>query len=279
VTDTTSVGRRRWGTEVLLGLVILVVLAPIGWMLLLAFQSNRAIVSPEWTIDFSTANFDELLDPTRPFLAQLGNSVAIVLGTVVLCLLVGGLAGYSLSRLSWSRRTTVVLLTLAGVLPVIPPMALVPGLYVTMDGLGVLGTVTGLVLLNTVFNLPFATILMKVYFDRVPPELREAALIDGASEWRVFTRVMLPLAAPGAAAVAIYAAIMAWNDFLLGLTMTAGGSTAPITVGIASLVQPYEIAWGEMAAAGAVTAVPIIIIAIVASRRIVSGLTRGATKG
>jgi len=128
-------------------------------------------------------------------------------------------------------------------------------------------------------NLPFATILMKVYFDRVPLELREAALMDGAPEWRVFSRVMLPLAAPGAAAVAIYTAIMAWNEFLFGLTMTAGGTTAPITVGIASLVQPYEIAWGQMAAAGALTAIPIIVIAIVASRRIVSGLTRGATKG
>jgi ABC-type glycerol-3-phosphate transport system permease component len=279
MTRPASTARRRWGTEITLGIVILVVLAPVGWMLLLAFQSNRAIVSPEWTVDFSTTNFAELLDPARPFAAQLGNSVVIVLGTVVLCLLVGGLAGYSLSRLSWSRRTTVVLLTLAGILPVIPPMALVPGLYVTMDRLGVLGTVSGLVLLNTVFNLPFATILMKVYFDRVPLELREAALIDGASEWRVFVRVMLPLAAPGMSAVAIFAAIMAWNDFLFGLTMTAGGTTAPITVGIASLVQPYEIAWGEMAAAGAITAVPIIVIAIVASRRIVAGLTRGATKG
>jgi ABC-type glycerol-3-phosphate transport system permease component len=274
-----AVGGRRWVTEVVLGVVILAVLAPIAWMMVLAVQPNRTIVSPGWDFAFSTGNFRQLFDPREPYLSQLGNSVIIVLGTVVLCLFVGGLAGYSLSRLTWSRRTTIMVLTLAALLPVIPPMALVPGLYVMLDNFGVLGTVSGLILLNTVFNLPFATILMKVYFDRVPAELREAALIDGAPEWRVFTTVMLPLAAPGAAAVAIYTAIMAWNEFLFGLTMTSGGTTAPVTVGIAALVQPYEIAWGEMAAVGTITAIPIIVLAIVATRRIVSGLTQGATKG
>lgn len=272
-------GRVSWGTETVLGLTMLLVLSPIIWMAVLAFQSDRAIISEGWTFDLSTSHFGEILDPLQPYMTQLGNSIVIVVGTVVLCVTVGGLSGYSLSRLAWGRRTTMLLLGTSAVLPIIPPMALVPGLYVTLDSLGVLGTVGGLVLLNTVFNLPFATILMKIYFDRVPIDLREAALIDGAPEWRIFTKVMLPLAAPGAASVAIYTAIMAWNEFLFGLTMTSGGVTAPITVGIASLVQPYEIAWGQMAAIGVVTALPIIVIAIFASRRIVSGLTRGATKG
>jgi multiple sugar transport system permease protein len=277
---TSPVTRRvHWGTETVLAVALLVVLAPIAWMLVLAFQTNRAIVSPGWQLDLSPANITALLDPSQPYVRQFINSIIIVIGTVVLCLLIGGLAGYSLSRLNWSRRTVLVLLALTGLIPIIPPMALVPGLYLTLNDLGVLGTVAGLVLLNTMVNLPFATILMKVYFDRVPLDLREAALVDGASEWRVFFRVMLPLAAPGAAAVAIYTAIMAWNEFLFGLTMTSGGTTAPITVGIASLVQPYEIAWGQMAAAGTLTAIPIIVIAILASRQIVSGLTRGATKG
>jgi ABC-type glycerol-3-phosphate transport system permease component len=277
---TSPVTRRvHWGTETVLGVALLVVLAPIAWMLVLAFQTNRAIVSPGWQLDLSPANITALLDPSQPYVRQFINSIIIVIGTVVLCLLLGGLAGYSLSRLNWSRQTVLVLLALTGLIPIIPPMALVPGLYLTLNDLGVLGTVAGLVLLNTMVNLPFATILMKVYFDRVPLDLREAALVDGASEWRVFFRVMLPLAAPGAAAVAIYTAIMAWNEFLFGLTMTSGGTTAPITVGIASLVQPYEIAWGQMAAAGTLTAIPIIVIAILASRQIVSGLTRGATKG
>jgi multiple sugar transport system permease protein len=89
----------------------------------------------------------------------------------------------------------------------------------------------------------------------------------------------LPLAAPGAAAVAIFVAIMSWNEFLFGLTMTTGGRTSPITVGIASLVQPYQITFGEMAALGTAVALPIIVLAIVANRWIVAAVTRGAVKG
>jgi ABC-type glycerol-3-phosphate transport system permease component len=113
----------------------------------------------------------------------------------------------------------------------------------------------------------------------VPHELREAALMDGASETRTFLAVMLPLAAPGAAAVAIFVAIMSWNEFLFGLTMTSGGKTSPITVGIAALVQPYAIEFGQMAAIGTAVALPILVLAVAANRWIVSAVTRGAVKG
>jgi len=103
--------------------------------------------------------------------------------------------------------------------------------------------------------------------------------VDGASEFRAFRVVILPLVRPGLAAVGIFVAIMAWNEFLLGLTMTSGGESAPLTVGIASLVQPYSVTWGQMAAAGTIAAVPIIVLAIFANRQIVSGLTGGAVKG
>lgn len=104
-------------------------------------------------------------------------------------------------------------------------------------------------------------------------------MIDGAGEFRTFFSVMLPLVRPGLAAVGIYAGIMAWNEFLFGLTMTSGGSSAPLTVGIASLVQPYEVTWGEMSAAGVLAAAPVIILAALANRSIVAGLTSGAIKG
>jgi multiple sugar transport system permease protein len=90
---------------------------------------------------------------------------------------------------------------------------------------------------------------------------------------------MLPLVKPGLASVGTFTGIMAWNEFLFGLTMTSGGVTAPLTVGIASLVQPFEVAWGQMAAAGTLAAIPIIIITIIANRYIVAGLTAGAVKG
>lgn len=271
--------RIRPGAEIPLALATLIVFLPVALVIVLSVQPVVNIISPGWNFGLTMQNYAAVFAPDQPYLTQLGNSTVIVVGTVALCLTAGSLAGYSLSRLGWSPRTTVIVLVAAGIITLIPPMALVPGLYVTLNTLGLLGSLQGLILLNTVFNLPFASVLMKVYFDRVPPEIRESALVDGASELRTFLQVMLPLAAPGAAAVAIFVAIMSWNEFLFGLTMTTGGRTSPITVGIAALVQPYQITFGEMAALGTAVAMPIIILAIVANRWIVAAVTRGAVKG
>jgi ABC-type glycerol-3-phosphate transport system permease component len=274
-------GRQRANlfVEAALAVLVLLTILPIVWLVVLAVQPVRNIVSPGWSFSFSLGNVAELLAPGQPFFAQLVNSLLIVVGTVALCLVIGSLAGYTLSLLRLPRPVTLVLLTLAALIPLVPPMTLVPGLYVTLNSLGLLGTVQGLILLNTVFQLPFAVLLMKVYFDGVPPVLREAALVDGASELRTFLRIVLPLVRPGLAAVGVFTGIMAWNEFLFGLTMTSGGVTAPLTVGIASLVQEYEVAWGQMAAAGTLAAVPIIALAMVANRQMVTGLTGGAVKG
>jgi ABC-type glycerol-3-phosphate transport system permease component len=267
------------GTELLLLVAILMVTLPLAWTMFLAFQPNRSIVRRNWDIDLWLGNFQELFRPGSTFLQQTFNSLSITAGSVVICLVVGSLAGYGLSKLAPPRWIMLPSIALAILIPLIPPITLVPGMVVQMSSFGLLGTTTSLVLLNTVFNLPFATLLMKSNFDNVPDELREAALVDGASEARTFLSIVLPLVRPGLAAVGIFVAIMAWNEFLFGLTMTSGGETAPLTVGIASLVQPFEVTWGQMAAAGTVAAVPIIILAIFANRQIVAGLSSGAVKG
>jgi multiple sugar transport system permease protein len=265
--------------ELVLIAAVAATLAPVLWMLVLTFQPLKDIIGSGVKLDFTLGNFTDLLAPGNPLLAQLGNSLGIVVGTVFLCLVFGSLAGYALSQLALPRWVTVPLLLLTGFIPLVPPMVLVPGLYATMSNLGLIGGTLGLIVLNTVFQMPFAALLMKVYFDGVPNTLREAALIDGASEASAFRPVMLPLVKPGLAAVGTFTGIMAWNEFLFALTMTSGGATSPLTVGIAALVQPYEVAWGEMAAAGTLAAVPIIIVTIIANRYIVAGLTAGAVKG
>ena len=265
--------------ELVLVAAIATTIVPILWMVALSFQPLKNIIGADINLGFSLSNYTDLLAPGNPLLAQLGNSLTIVVGTVLLCLVFGSLAGYALSQLVIPRMVLLPLLALTAFIPLIPPMVLVPGLYATMSSFGLIGGTFGLVILNTVFQLPFAALLMKVYFDGLPPALREAALIDGASEATAFRSVMLPLVKPGLASVATFTGIMAWNEFLFGLTMTSGGVTAPLTVGIASLVQPFEVAWGQMAAAGTLAAIPIIIITIIANRYIVAGLTAGAVKG
>lgn len=265
--------------ELVLIAAIAATIVPIIWMVALSFQPLKNIIGADINLGFSLSNYTDLLAPGNPLLAQLGNSLMIVVGTVLLCLVFGSLAGYALSQLVIPRMVLLPLLALTAFIPLIPPMVLVPGLYATMSSFGLIGGTLGLIILNTVFQLPFAALLMKVYFDGLPATLREAALIDGASEATAFRSVMLPLVKPGLASVGTFTGIMAWNEFLFGLTMTSGGVTAPLTVGIASLVQPFEVAWGQMAAAGTLAAIPIIIITIIANRYIVAGLTAGAVKG
>lgn len=273
-------GRRGSGllVELALALVVLVGVLPIAWTVLLAFLPNRAIVSSSWQFPFWLGNFREVLGDDA-FLAQIGNSATIVVGSVLICLVIGSAGGYGIAKLAPPRWVLVPSVVLAAVIPLVPPATLVPGFYVVLGELGLLGTTTGLVLLNALANLPFAMLLMATYFTGVPDELREASLVDGASELRSFVSVSLPVVRPGLAAVAIFVAIMSWNEFLLGLTMTSGGRTAPITVGIAGLLQPYAVTWGQLSAAGTVAAVPIIALAVFANRHIVAGLTAGAVKG
>lgn len=269
---------RNMASEIVLGVVIIAGLIPIVWTLVLAFLPNRAIVTSSWDFPFWIGNFRTLFTDST-FLRQTLNSVAIVIGAVSICVVIGCLAGFALSRLNPPKWLTIPSLAVAAFIPLIPPMTLIPGLYVMLNAIGILGSVTGLIVVNALFNLPFAVLLLSSYFSGIPKELEEAAKVDGSSDLRTFTTVMVPLIKPGIAAVAIFVGIMSWNEFLMGLTLTSGGDTAPVTVGIAGLLQPYSVTWGEMAAAGTVAAVPIIGMSIFASRYIIAGLTSGAVKG
>jgi len=264
--------------ELLLAGAILVVVIPVAWMILLAFLPNRAIVSSKWQFPFWVGNFTRVFEGGT-FAHQLLNSVIIVIGTVVLCLTIGSLCGYALAKLRPPRWIVLPTMALAAVIPLIPPATLIPGLYIMLRDIGLLGTLWGLILVNTVFNLPFAALLLSSSFGAIPDELREAAFVDGIGETRTFLRVMLPLARSGMASTGIFVGIMAWNEFLMGLTMTSGGSSAPVTVGIAGFLQQYAVTWGELSAAGTAAAIPMILLTILASRHIVTGLTAGSVKG
>jgi ABC-type glycerol-3-phosphate transport system permease component len=276
----SAVGRRRPNLLVEAALVVamLTVIVPVVWTTILAFLPNRAIVSSSWTFPFWLGNYAEIFR-SGVFVTQVRNSLGIVLGTVFICLVIGSISGYSLARMHPPRWLVVPSFALAAFIPLIPPATLVPGLYVMLQHLGLLGSVLGLVLVNSLLNLPFATLLMSSYFSSVPDELREAARVDGAGDLRTFVAIMLPLVRSGLAATGVFVGIMAWNEFLMGLTMTSGGVTAPVTVGIAGYVQQYSVTWGELAASGTVAAIPMILLAVFANRHIVAGLTAGAVKG
>ncbi len=274
----SSLSSRVIITIILIATAVLTIL-PIVWLIVTAFLQSRAIVAPGIDLSFALQNFQSVFDPSADYGRQVLNSLLIVVLGTALCVVVAALAGYSLSQLNWSPRGVLIVLAGLGLLQVVPPMTLVPGIFVLLNTLHLNNTLGALILLDAVFNLPFAVIMAKFYFDSIPGELRESAAIDGASDFGAFRRIMLPLAMPGISAITIFTAIQVWNEFLFGLVFTTGGTSAPLTVGIATLIQPQQIQYGPMAAVGVVTAVPIIVLGIVANRQIVAGLTRGAVKG
>ncbi len=260
-------------------IAILLTLVPVALLFYNAFRYSRDIINPGRLSAPTLYNFRELFSGFSDFPSLFFNSLVVVFFTTALCLVVGLLAAYSLSKFSWPATFVAALLGMVLFIQLVPPVALVPSFYVILNNFGLYDSKIGLILVNTVFNLPFAIFLLKVYFDGVSSELREATLVDGSGEAGAFLRIMLPLAAPGIAAVAILVAILTCNEFLMALSLTSTPNAQTITVGIATFIQPYQIRYGEMVAASAIASIPIIILALVAHRYIVAGLTGGAIKG
>jgi len=148
-----------------------------------------------------------------------------------------------------------------------------------MRDLRLLDTKASLIIVYTAFNLPFVVWMMRGFFDEVPRDLEEAALVDGDSRLGALVRVVLPLVAPGLAATAVFCLIVSWNEFLFALVLTQTDASMTLPVGIAGRVTQYEIKWGVMSAAGAVAIVPILVFAMAMQKYLVRGLSLGAVKG
>jgi multiple sugar transport system permease protein len=152
-------------------------------------------------------------------------------------------------------------------------------LFLMMRDLRLLDTKVSLIIVYTAFNLPFVVWMMRGFFDEVPRDLEEAALVDGDSRLGALVRVVLPLVAPGLAATAVFCLIVSWNEFLFALVLTQTDASMTLPVGIAGRVTQYEIKWGVMSAAGAVAIVPILVFAMAMQKYLVRGLSLGAVKG
>ena len=221
-------------------------------------------------------NFAALFDRYNfgPFLA---NSLLVVAFSVAGSLL-GTPAAYALTKLpteSWLQRQALIVVLLVRMLPAI---LLVIPFYIVLANYGLLNTRLGLILVYTGLNTGFVIWLMQSFLAEIPRDIEEAALVDGDSRLSALRRIVLPLAAPGLAATAIFSVINIYNDFLIALTMTSTPDAQTIPVGVSTLIGKIQIQWGPMAAAGVVGALPIIVFALIVQRHFVRGLTLGAVK-
>jgi len=211
------------------------------------------------------------------FVRQALNSVVAALATTVVGVFLSCTAAYALSRFKFPGRKAG--LTTFVVVQMFPATLLIMPLYVVLDKLGLLNSLTGLVLVYSTTAIPFCVWTLKGYFDSLPRELEEAARIDGASAWLIFRKIILPLARPGLAVTALFSFMTAWNEFILASTFMTSESRYTLPVLIQSSVGEFSSQYGIFAAGAIVTSVPVMAVFYVLQKYLVGGLTAGAVKG
>src|SRR5437763_10073168 len=260
--------------------VVFVSLAPLYWTVVTSVKNGIELNSSPPTLfphSFSLENYINDLSLTT-FTRDLLNSAIIAVITTILALIVGVLCAYALARMKWHGKAFVLGVTLS--VTMIPLIAMVGPLFVFFTGpLPVYNTYVALIIPDLVLTLPVTVWFMTSFFRDLPPDLEEAALVDGATRLRALWEVIVPITAPGVFAAAILSFIAVWNDFLFGVTLTTDENAQPITVGVSRFAGEHTIPWGEIAAAAVIVTIPLAIVVLILQKRIVSGLTAGAVKG
>ncbi len=213
----------------------------------------------------------------HPFLRIIANSVIVAAWTTAAALVIGSLAAFALAKLNVRRRALILAIVLS--VSMFPPIATVSPLFLVINALGLRDTLAALVITYTTFSLPLAVWLLTNFFRGVPDEIYIAARVDGCTPLQAFYRVILPLSAPGLFAAALLVFIFSWNEFLFALSFTATTASRTIPVAIALFPGLHEVPWGEIASASVIATLPLLMLALVFHRWIVSGLTAGAVKG
>ena len=255
------------------------VLFPFYWMIITSFKSEeqmRSVVSMFWPRPFAVENYQQLVAKTE-FAAWYGNSVVVAVSSTLLATAVGTIGAYALARLRFLGRGFMASATLITYL--VPPSILFIPLYKQMQGLGLANSLTGLIAAYPSFTVPFVTWLLMGYFESIPEELEEAALIDGATRFGAFYRIVLPLSAPGLLAAGLYAFTQAWNEFLYALVFITDGKLRTLPVGLASFITGDVYGWGYLMAGAVLTTLPVIAAYIYLQKYMVDGLTAGSVKG
>jgi trehalose/maltose transport system permease protein len=269
--------------SIALVVVLLFALIPVVWLISLSLKPPDAITDQSFIpSEFSLDNYKSLFEggiDDSPFIKPLINSIGIALITTVISIVLASFCAYAIARLEFPGKRLI----LAGALAIamFPPISTVGPLFDMWRSLGLYDTWVGLIIPYLTFSLPLAIYVLVAFFREIPWDLEQAAAVDGASPFQAFTKVIVPLAAPGVFTAAILVFIFAWNDFLFAISLTSSDASRTVPAALAfftgesSFTQPT----GSIAAAAVVVTVPIIVFVLFFQRRIVAGLTAGAVKG
>ena len=269
---------RRVALAAAAGLMLAVWAFPVIWGLLTSFKTERDVLAypPVWLFTPTLDNYREVLFGTSSILPNLWSSVVVATASTVLTMLIAVPAAYALARLRYPGRKASGFYVLAT--QMLPPVGLIIPYYLVLQKIGMLDTYSGLTAIYLTFALPFAIWLMVSYFEDVPLEMEEAALLDRAGRLRTLWYVILPQVAGGIAVTTVFVFLNAWNEFLFAVVL-GGNNVRPVTVAMFNFISVEQTQWARLAAGAMLAMAPVILIGLFAQRHIVKGLTVGAVKG
>jgi multiple sugar transport system permease protein len=280
---TTKRGRRKWIKSSLLWLAVVAIvifcLFPFYWLINVSLKhgqdlSNADLLPPHPTL----ANYKSIFK-NADFTDALRNSAIVTVVTTTLALVVGSFAAYALARLRFPRKFLLLAVILS--ISTFPPIAIAAPIFKLWSDIGLYNTYPGLIIPYLTFALPLCIYILTSFFKEIPRELEEAALMDGATHFQAFRKVVVPLAAPGLATAGILTFIGTWNEFLFSITLTSSASarTVPAAIAFFTGSTQFELPLGTISAASVVISIPLIFLVLFFQKRIVAGLTAGAVKG
>jgi multiple sugar transport system permease protein len=258
------------------GLAVWVI--PVVWGLLTSFKTERDVLAypPVWLFKPTLDNYREVIFGASSILPNIWSSAVVATSATLATMLFAVPAAYALARLRYPAKRASGFYVLAT--QMLPPVGLIIPYYLTLQKIGALDTYSGLTVIYLTFSLPFAIWLMVSYFEDVPFEMEEAALLDRAGRLRTLWYVILPQVRGGIAVTAIFVFLNAWNEFMFAVVL-GGNRVRPVTVAMFNFISVEQTQWARLAAGAMLAMAPVIIIGILAQRHIVKGLTVGAVKG
>lgn len=281
---TKSAAPRRRGLattvvhRVLVALLIIYLIVPFGWMVVYSVYPSDNLRSEHMDFslgDLTLGSYAGLLSDSS-FLIPIRNSLIVALATTIICMALGSLCAYVFARFRFRGQQTLLLSMMA--VQAIPAVVLAVPLFVLLRAFGLYDSMLGMILTYTAFILPLVVWMMVSFFESIPVNLEKAARIDGCTRLGIVRRVVLPLSGPGIAATSIFAFITAWSDFFLAKVLTSN-NTPLLSVRTASFQGLFAMDYTAAATAGVITALPVLVLALVAQKWIVQGITEGAVKG
>ncbi|MEP7283614.1 MAG: carbohydrate ABC transporter permease [Rubrivivax sp.] len=251
---------------------------PVIWGLMTSFKTERDVLAypPKFIFTPTLDNYREVIFGASSIVPNLGSSIVVATGATLLTMLFAIPAAYALARLRYPAKKTSGFYVLAT--QMLPPVGLIIPYYLVLQKVGGLDTYGGLIVIYLTFSLPFAIWLMVSYFEDVPFEMEEAALLDRAGRWGALWHVILPQVRGGIAVTTIFVFLNAWNEFLFAVVL-GGNQVRTVTVAMFNFISVEQTQWARLAAGAMLAMAPVIVIGIFAQRHIVKGLTVGAVKG